>query len=260
MTCLLGDTNIFELYKDLTKKELSYQELLKEPEILSNLYYHLIRDGSNAIRIPSAYCSKNSLQKKNLADRQEHLLNLLVSSAKKTIEKTSADILNIGVISYNPLQNTSYFEEDLKKNIAEKTILLSDFGVDSIFVESVREWKILKEILLIISQQCSQPLVPFFAIQDFKKNEINDYLEIYEDLKLEMLGLELEPFDFISKQKEIKELSQKVELAVLLKQFTSLDSINLAASFLQKIPVTAVFGGMGTKRRYWIDFCQKYLH
>ena len=58
-TCLLGDTDIFELYKELTSKEFSYKKILAETEILSNLYYHQIRDGAQAIRIPTRYCAAN---------------------------------------------------------------------------------------------------------------------------------------------------------------------------------------------------------
>ena len=59
LTCLLGDTDIFELYKELTSKEFSYKKILAETEILSNLYYHQIRDGAQAIRIPTRYCTAN---------------------------------------------------------------------------------------------------------------------------------------------------------------------------------------------------------
>ena len=58
-TCLLGDTDIFGLYTELTSKKFSYQKILAETDILTNLYYHQIRDGSQAIRIPTRYCTTN---------------------------------------------------------------------------------------------------------------------------------------------------------------------------------------------------------
>jgi hypothetical protein len=255
----MGDSSIFELYKELTKKELTYQDLLQEEDILKNLYYHLIRDGSQTIRIPSAYCHKKNLTKHKLAEKTEQIINLLVSSAKKAIEITNANILNCGVISYIAPNTSATFWEEMQQNIAEKTILLSDFGVDAIFVEAIDNWRVMKKTLLIIQEQCAQPLAPFFAIQNLQEPELEEYQELYQNLQLEMLGLEIEPVDLVTQRAKIFSLAEKLQVGFLLKNFQTSEETDLAVEFFKKTSPTALFGGVGVKRQWWNHFCQKYF-
>ena len=196
-TCLLGDTDIFGLYTELTSKKFSYQKILAETDILTNLYYHQIRDGSQAIRIPTRYCTTNHsiFKKKEQPVSLESLINLLVSTAKKAIQKTEADILLMGVIGNlfdNKKKNAwQYFN----KNLAEKTIYLVDFGVDAIVIEGIDNWEIFQKSLFVIQEQCDQPLCPFFPLKKLKNKDLKEYQKIYDSLELELLGLELQPQD-----------------------------------------------------------------
>lgn len=256
----MGDSNIFGLYKELTGKPLTYQTLLQDNDILTNLYYHLIRDGASAMRIPSIHCHKIALQQENLADKAEQLINLFVSSAKNALKKTRADILNLGVVSYANIERTKNAWQEMEKNIAEKIILLSDFGVDAIFIEAVNHWEQMKKILLIIQEQCSQPLAPFFALKNFQNNQLQEYQELYQNMQLEMLGLEIEPLDMLFPNKEIlAALIQKTHTGFLLKNFQSSAEKKLAINFFQKNRPTAIFGGVGVSRKWWNHFCQGYF-
>ena len=259
MTSLIGDSNIFTLYQELAGKDLFYQDLLKEKEILTNLYYHLIRDGAQALRIPSIHCYKIELEKQKLYHQIEQILGLLVSSAKQAIKRTGADILILGVISYSSLVKGENFWKEMHKNISETVIYLSDFGIDAIFIEGITNWKIMKKTLDIVEEQCPHPIAPFFALQNFKKGELENYLTTYKKLHLEMLGIEIEPRDFIQNKQKISLLEQNQQIGFLLNNCNSTASINLATNFFKKIKPLALFGGNQIKRKWWNNFCQKYF-
>ena len=256
----MGDSDIFELYRELTGQKLTYDVLLQEADILTNLYYHLIRDGSKAIRIPSLYCYQPALERQTLAHKAEQIINLLVSSVKKAIEKTEANILSLGVISYDSLEKGDKFWQEINKHIAKKTILLTDFGVDAIFIESIKNWEVLKNTLITIQEQTAQPLAPFFALQNFQKNQLSEYLELYHSLQLEMLGVEIEPLDLLSQKKTIlRTIAQETSAGFLLKNFQSSKEMELVYILFQEINPTAIFAGSGVTRKWWNNFCQKYF-
>ncbi len=256
-TCLLGDTDIFELYTELANKKFSYQALLEETDILTNLYYHQIRDGAQAIRIPTLHCTAEhtSFQKNEQTVSLESLINLLVSTAKKAIQKTEADILLIGVIG-NFFDNKT---KDVWQSLAEKTIYLADFGVDSIAIEGIQNWELFQKSLFVIQQQSNQPLCSFFPLEKLKKKELKEYQKLYDSLELELLGLELQPQDLKIWGPSLIELSQKVQLGFLLKNWNLKKEKELLIYFLKNCKLECLFGGAGTKRRWWNDFIYSFL-
>ena len=259
MTCLLGDTDIFTLYRELASKKFNYQDLLAESEILSNLYYHQIRDGAQALRIPTSYCSKAKLASLGLDSKMETLINLCVSTAKKAIERASADILILGVIGATELDITKKEQcETFKKEVAETAIYLADFGVDAIVIES-NCWNSLRTSILTVQEQSSQPLAPFLPFASLTKQNLADYLNLYSELELELLGFVVEPADLKNFTADFLDKIAKIRLGLAFQNWQK-DSTNLDLNALLKntSPV-ALFAGSNTARVWWNNFGQQYF-
>ena len=203
--------------------------------------------------------SHSIFKKKEQPVSLESLINLLVSTAKKAIQKTEADILLMGVIGNlfdNKKKNAwQYFN----KNLAEKTIYLVDFGVDAIVVEGIDNWEIFQKSLFVIQEQCNQPLCPFFPLKKLKNKDLKEYQKIYDSLELELLGLELQPQDLKIWEQDIIELSQQVQLGFLLKNWNMKKDKEFLIDFLKNCRAECMFGGNNTKRRWWNDFIYSFL-
>lgn len=257
MRCLLGDLDIITLYSELANKKFSYQAIINETELLTNLYYHQIRDGSQVLRVPSVDCSKSKLSQLGLYNKMESLLNLFVATAKKAIEKTAADIIIMGVVAATiDAENDSAKELEL----VETVIYLADFGVDAIAVVA-KDWQSLKQSVVAIQGQASQPVAPFVTFKGLPVKILEDYFNFYEQLQLELLGFEIGPDDlpFLKKSPFFVNKIASSNLGLLLKNWNSQLDLQKLLNLLEKIKPAAIFAGTNTSRGWWNSFAQKYF-
>ena len=187
---LLGDYDYRLKYYNLTKKTLDYQTVLKNENILCNLYKQSIQLGAQIIRIPTDYCTPSWLKKEGMYQKMEQVINVCVSTAKLAMQQQNKDVLIAGTIA--PVYNQHQTPKETIQEFVELLVYLTDFNIHTLVFQNFTHWRALKTALETAINISSLPIAPFFPFTTSTcKEEIQDFLNFCYRYHLELVGFEI---------------------------------------------------------------------